>query len=136
MLIILRNNLSEIERLASTITQFGRENSFSDKTIFDINLALEEIVNNIILYAYEDKNEHQINIHVELEGAELVLEVIDDGVPFNPLEIPEPDIDKPLQERQLGGLGLFFVRNLTDELEYRRDKDKNIFIMRKKIQDD
>ena len=134
MLITLRNNLSEIERLAGTVMQFGRENSFSDKDIFDINLALEEVVNNIISYAYKDKNEHQINIHMELEGPELVLKVEDDGVPFNPLEVPEPDINKPLEERQPGGLGLFFVRNLTDKLEYRRDKDKNIFIMIKKIQ--
>jgi serine/threonine-protein kinase RsbW len=134
MLITLRNNLSEIERLASAVMQFGRDNSFSDKDIFDINLALEEVVNNIISYAYKDKNEHQINIHLELEGAELVLKVEDDGIPFNPLEVPEPDINKPLEDRQPGGLGLFFVRNMTYKMEYRRDKDKNIFIMRKKIQ--
>ena len=136
MLITLRNNLSEIERLANAVMQFGRENNFSDKVIFDINLALEEVVNNIISYAYKDKNEHQINIHMELEGPELVLKVEDDGVPFNPLEVPEPNIKKPLEERQPGGLGLFFIRNLIDKLEYRRDKDKNIFIIRKKIKDD
>jgi serine/threonine-protein kinase RsbW len=135
MMITLRNTLSEIERLANAVMQFGRKNSFSDKDIFDINLALEEVVNNIISYGYTDKNEHQINIHMELEGTELELRVEDDGVPFNPLEFPEPDINKPLEERQPGGLGLFFVRNLTYKLEYRRDKDKNIFIMRKKIQD-
>jgi serine/threonine-protein kinase RsbW len=135
MMITLRNTLSEIERLANAVMQFGRKNSFSDKDIFDINLALEEVVNNIISYGYTDKNEHQINIHMELEGTELELRVEDDGVPFNPLEVPEPDINKPLEERQPGGLGLFFVRNLTYKLEYRRDKDKNIFIMRKKIQD-
>jgi serine/threonine-protein kinase RsbW len=136
MLITLRNSLSEIERLADAVTQFGRENSFSDKSIFDINLVLEEIVNNIISYAYKDKNEHQIDIHVKLEGQDLVLKVEDDGIPFNPLEVPEPDINKPLEERQPGGLGLFFVRKLADELEYRRDKDKNILMVRKKIQDD
>jgi serine/threonine-protein kinase RsbW len=136
MLITLRNNLSEIERLANAVMQFGRKNNFSDKVIFEINLALEEVVNNIISYAYRDKNEHQINIHMELEGHELVLKVEDDGIPFNPLEVTEPDIKKPLEERQPGGLGLFFVRNLIDTLEYTRDKDKNIFIIRKKIKDD
>jgi len=136
MLITLRNNLSEIERLANAVMQFGRKNNFSDKVIFEINLALEEVVNNIISYAYRDKNEHQINIHMELEGHELVLKVEDDGIPFNPLEVTEPDIKKPLEERQPGGLGLFFVRKLIDTLEYRRDKDKNIFIIRKKINDD
>jgi len=134
MLITLSNNLAEIEKLASAVMQFGKENSLSDKDIFDINLALEEIVNNIISYGYKDNNEHHINIHLELEGAQLELRVEDDGIPFNPLEVPEPDINKPLKEREPGGLGLFFVRNLTDKLEYKRDQDKNIFIMKKKIQ--
>jgi serine/threonine-protein kinase RsbW len=134
ILITLKNKISEIERLADAVMKFGRENSFSDKVIFDINLALEEVVNNVISYAYKDKNEHQINIYMELEGQVLLLKVEDDGAPFNPFDVPEPDIDKPLEEREPGGLGLFFVRNLTDELEYKREKDRNILIMKKKIQ--
>ena len=136
MLITLKNNISEIERLANAVIQFGHENKFSDKVIFDVNLALEEVVNNVISYAYKDNNEHQINISMELEGQVLVLKVEDDGTPFNPLAAPEPDIDKPLEEREPGGLGLFFVRNMTDELEYKREKDRNILIMKKKIQED
>lgn len=136
MLLTLKNNLSEIERLANTVMQFGKDNNFSDKSIFDINLALEEVVNNVISYAYKDKNEHHITIHLELEGQELMLKVKDDGIPFNPLGVRELDINKPLEERQPGGLGLFFVRNLTDELEYKREKNKNILIMKKKIQED
>lgn len=136
MLLTLKNNLSEIESLANAVMQFGRENSLSDKSVFDINLVLEEVVNNIISYAYKDKNEHHITTHLELEGQELMLKVEDDGIPFNPLGVREPDIDKPLEEREPGGLGLFFVRNLTDELEYKREKDKNILIMKKKTQED
>lgn len=136
MLLTLKNNLSEIERLADAVMQFGRENSLSDKSVFDINLALEEVVNNIISYAYTDKNEHSITIRLELEGQELMLKVEDDGTPFNPLAVAEPDIGKPLEEREPGGLGLFFVRKLTDELEYKREHDRNVLIMKKKIQDD
>ena len=136
MLLTLKNDLSEIERLADAVMHFGRENSLSDESVFDINLALEEVVNNIISYAYTDKNEHHITIHLELEGQELILKVEDDGTPFNPLAVAEPDIDKPLEEREPGGLGLFFVRKLTDKLEYKREHDKNILIMKKKIQDD
>ena len=136
ILITLKNKISEIERLADAVMQFGKENNFSDKVIFDINLALEEVVNNVISYAYKDKNEHKINIYMELEGQVLLLKVEDDGIPFNPLAVAEPDIDKPLEEREPGGLGLFFVRQLTDELEYKRENDKNVLIMKKKIQDD
>lgn len=133
ILFTLKNKLAEIERLTNAIMKFGRENALSHKIIFDINLALEEVVNNIILYAYKDKKDHQIHIYLELGGTELMLKVEDDGIPFNPLEVPEPDINKPLEERQPGGLGLFFVRNLTDKLAYRRDRDKNILMMRKNI---
>jgi anti-sigma regulatory factor (Ser/Thr protein kinase) len=133
MLITLRNDLSEIERLANTVIQFGRKINLSDETIFDITLSLEEIINNIISYAYEDKREHQINVHVALKGPVLAFEVEDDGVPFNPLEVSQIDINKPVKDRQPGGLGLFFVRNLMDELAYRREKNMNIFTMKKKI---
>jgi serine/threonine-protein kinase RsbW len=136
MLITLKNNISEIERLAKAVLQFGRENRFSDKLIFDVNLILEEVVNNVISYAYKDNNEHKISISMELEGQVLVLKVEDDGTPFNPLAVPEPDIDKPLEEREPGGLGLFLVRKITDELGYKREKDRNILIMKKKIQQD
>jgi serine/threonine-protein kinase RsbW len=136
MLITLKNNISEIERLANAVLQFGRDNRFSDKLIFDVNLVLEEVVNNVISYAYKDNNEHEISISMELEGQVLVLKVEDDGTPFNPLAVPEPDIDKPLEEREPGGLGLFLVRKMTDELGYKREKDRNILIMKKKIQED
>jgi serine/threonine-protein kinase RsbW len=136
MLITLKNNISEIERLANAVLQFGHDNRFSDKLIFDVNLVLEEVVNNVISYAYKDNNEHEISISMELEGQVLVLKVEDDGTPFNPLAVPEPDIDKPLEEREPGGLGLFLVRKMTDELGYKREKDRNILIMKKKIQED
>jgi len=61
------------------------------------------------------------------------VEVEDDGRQFNPLELPEPDLEKKLEERPIGGLGIHLVRNLMDELEYRRTHNKNILIMKKKI---
>jgi anti-sigma regulatory factor (Ser/Thr protein kinase) len=133
MRITLKNDLSEIHRVADAVILFGGENSFPDESISDITLALEEIITNIISYAYEDKEEHQIHVQFALEGPVLVLEVQDDGIPFNPLEVSEVDINQPFEERQPGGLGLFFVRNLTDEMAYRREEDTNILTMKKKI---
>lgn len=128
----LKNNLSEIERLGQTVTEFGELYNLSSKIIFAVNLALEEVVTNIISYGYEDKNEHQINVCIFLEGNELTVEVQDDGRPFNPLEAPEPDTRKPLQDRQIGGLGIHLVRNLMDGLEYSREEGKNLLVMKKK----
>ena len=131
--LILKNDISEIEGLAKAIVDFGKENNLSDKVIYDINLALEEVVGNIISYGYEDNSEHQIIIHFGLRDKELILEVTDDAKPFNPLEVPEPDIEKPIEERQVGGLGIYLVRKLMDKVEYKREQGKNILVMKKEI---
>ena len=128
----LKNNLSEIERLSQIVTEFGGLNNLSPKVLFAVNLALEEILTNIISYGYEDNNEHVIVIRLSLKDEELVAEVEDDGRPFNPLEVPEPDISRPLEDRKIGGLGIHLVRNLMDGLEYRRYGGKNISVMKKR----
>ena len=131
--LILKNDLSEIQRLAKTIAKFGKKHHLSDRVIYHINLALEEVVTNIISYAYEDNNEHHIIVHIGLKDNQLILEVKDDGKLFNPLEVPTPDIDTPLEERQVGGLGIYLVHSSMDTLEYKREQGKNILAMKKNI---
>jgi anti-sigma regulatory factor (Ser/Thr protein kinase) len=128
----LKNNVGELERLSQILTQFGETNNLSPKVLFAINLALEEILTNIINYGYKDNYEHEIKLAISLEHDELTVKVEDDGQAFNPLRAPEPDIDKPLQNRPIGGLGIHLVRNLMDELEYRRWEGRNILVMKKK----
>ena len=128
----LKNNITEIERLSKIVAEFGENNNLSSKVLYALNLALEEILTNIISYGYEDNNEHHIVIRLSLKDEELVAEVEDDGRPFNPLEVPEPDISRPLEDRQIGGLGIHLVRNLMDGLEYSRHEAKNLLVMKKK----
>ena len=130
---ILRNDLSEITNLAHNVREFGERNKLSDKIISDLTLALEERVVNVISYAYQDSIGHDITINISLKDKELILEVKDGGQPFNPLEVPEPDIQKPLEERKVGGLGIFLINTLMDEVEYRREEGLNILLMKKKI---
>ena len=70
---------------------------------------------------------------MSLVDNELVVKVEDDGREFNPLELPEPDLEQKLEERPIGGLGIHLVRNLMDELDYKRTHNKNILTMKKKI---
>ena len=128
----LKNNITEIERLSKIVAEFGENNNLSSKVLYALNLALEEILTNIISYGYGDNNEHHIVIRLSLKDEELVAEVEDDGRPFNPLEVPEPDISRPLEDRQIGGLGIHLVRNLMDGLEYSRHEAKNLLVMKKK----
>src|SRR5262245_33106266 len=73
------------------------------------NLAIEELITHCIKYGYDDQKEHVIEIEWKLSAHELVLTVTDDGHPFNPLELPEPDTSLPVQERAIGGLGIHLL---------------------------
>jgi anti-sigma regulatory factor (Ser/Thr protein kinase) len=73
-------------------------------------------------------------VRADLTDGELVIEVEDDGRPFNPLQIPPPDMDRPLEQRSVGGLGLHLVRELTSSIEYTRREEKNHLVMRKKTE--
>jgi anti-sigma regulatory factor (Ser/Thr protein kinase) len=127
----LKNDLSEIERLSQIVTEFAKRNHLPSRVLFDLNLALEEVLTNVISYGYQDSNEHQIIIRICLENGELTAVVEDDGQPFNPLEVPEPDLEKTLEERPVGGLGIYLTRKLMDELEYKQQGGKNILVMKK-----
>jgi serine/threonine-protein kinase RsbW len=132
----LKNDLAELERLSQAIADFAAGSGLPAKFLFDINLALEEIVTNVISYGYEDDREHAITVRFLLEQEELTAEVEDDARPFNPLDAPEPDLDRPLEERPIGGLGIHLVRKVMDRLEYRRQDGKNILIMKKRVKED
>ncbi|MGQ0592993.1 MAG: ATP-binding protein [Gammaproteobacteria bacterium] len=129
----LKSDLAELERLAQIVAEFGERHRLSSQALFHANLALEEILANVISYAYGDSKEHHISVCLLVEEGELTVEVEDDGRPFNPLEAPEPDIQKPLEERRAGGLGIHLVRNLMDRLEYQRQDGRNLLIMVKKV---
>ncbi|MCK4255306.1 ATP-binding protein, partial [candidate division WOR-3 bacterium] len=129
----LRNNVSEIDKLRLILSEFGKINNLSQNILFKMNLALEETVTNIIKYAYNDDTEHVILIHISLSGGTLTAEIEDNGKPFNPLNSPKPDINKPIEYRTIGGLGIHIVRNLMDKIEYRRDRNKNFLILRKGV---
>ncbi|MBI2470807.1 MAG: ATP-binding protein [Planctomycetes bacterium] len=131
----IKNNLSELERLSQTVEAFGEANNLSPKILYALNLSLDEIITNVIYYGYNDANEHQIIIRILLKDEELTVEVEDDGKPFNPLEAEKPDLEKPLEERQVGGLGIHLVTNLMDTLEYKRQEGKNLLVMKKKTKE-
>lgn len=126
----LKNNLSELESLNKVVAEFAERHHLSSKVLLNLSLALEEILTNVISYAYDDNDEHQIMVRLFLEQGQLKVEVEDDGRPFNPLEAPEPDLNKSLEERSIGGLGIHFVRKLMDELEYRREEGRNLFLIK------
>lgn len=132
--IVLDNDLSEIAELHREVEHFGEKCSLSSKTQFELNLILEEVLANIISYAYADNRRHEIVVRADLGNGEVVIEVEDDGRPFNPLQSPPPDLEQPLEQRKAGGLGLYLVRELTSSIEYTRREEKNHLVMKKKVE--
>ncbi len=83
--------------------------------------------------ASEQRTSDEILIEVNVEGDRLMIDIRDDGAPFDPLSIPEPDLSVELEERQIGGLGMYFVRSLLDNIEYRRSNGWNVVSLEKRL---
>lgn len=108
------------------ITDRAKAIGFEDKTINQIKLASEEVLVNIINYAYPDKEGNIEISYILNDNKSLKIEIVDWGVAFDPLSLPEPDINAPLEDREIGGLGVYLVRNIMDEVNYKREEDRNI----------
>ncbi len=128
-----RNSLSELERIGQVTTEFGQRHHLPEQLVFEVNLALEEVLVNIISYGYDDQNEHEIVLHLSIQDGEVQAEVEDDGWPFNPLEVAVPDVGQSVEERPIGGLGVHLVRQVMDAIEYTRQQGKNRLVMKKRI---
>ena len=133
MNVVVANNISEIERLHSIVSQFCKEHGLSSEVEGDLSLAIEEILVNVIRYGHPEGGEHDILVWLSMEQDCVIAAVEDDGVPFNPLGAPEPDLDSPIETRRIGGLGIHLVRHVTDGLEYSRDQGRNRLVMRKHV---
>ena len=129
----LKNNLNELEKLTRLVDEFGEKNRLAPDDLYALHLSLDEVLTNIISYGYSDVNEHLIAICIALKDKELIAEVEDDGNPFDPSEVPEPDLEQPLEKRAIGGLGIHLVRKMIDALEYRRKDGKNLLTMKRKV---
>jgi anti-sigma regulatory factor (Ser/Thr protein kinase) len=129
----IRNDLEEMARLREAVVGFAHEKSLSEDIVFALDLCLEELVTNVIFYGYEDQNQHSIDVSLNLVDGSLILQIIDDGKEFDPTHLPEPNLDIPLEERKIGGLGVHLVRNYVDSMEYKREDGQNILTIKKKV---
>ena len=101
---------------------------------FKLRLSIEETVENVVQYAYKDGiGWMEVGTDLDKNGLTLTITLKDAGKPFNPLEKPDPDINLPLEERAIGGLGIFLCKQLMDEVLYRYEDGCNILTMKKGI---
>ena len=124
--ITLENKMGELATLASALKSFGDASRISKGVMYDVSLVIEELFTNIVSYGYKDARVHTIKIDIRVDGREVEIQIEDDAIPFNPLEAPGIDAEKPLEERQIGGLGLHLVREMVDKISYERVDGKNV----------
>jgi sigma-B regulation protein RsbU (phosphoserine phosphatase) len=131
--VTMKNQLSEMVGVLAALDQFVAEHQIPAESGKKVKLAFDEFLNNIVSYGFPDGGEHEIDVSVEKFDQRLTITIIDDGVPFNPFQKETPDLDASLEDRQIGGVGIHLVRELMDEVSYRRGVDRNIVTLIKNL---
>ena len=126
------NDLREIAVAADKVDEFCSVNGILPATAYAVNLSVDELLTNTISYGYEDSGEHRIDLMIRLDGDVLAVEISDDGIEFAPDSADDPDTNAAIEDRPIGGLGIFLTRQMMDGFDYRRDGGRNIVTLTKK----
>ena len=131
--LLIHNDIQQIPQLAGFVEAIAQEKKLDHSLSLSLNLALEEAVSNVIMYAYPDGTDGLVDIEAIIRDDSLSLIVSDSGIPFNPTEVPDADITLGAEDRPVGGLGIYLVRSIMDSVSYERTEGKNILTMIKKL---
>ena len=123
----LHNDVAEVPLLAEWVEQLGEELGLEMPEVFQLNLALEEAVVNVMNYAYEDSG--LIDLSAKVVDSEIVFVLEDSGKAFDPTKVDDPDITLSAEDRDIGGLGIFLVQQLMSSVTYSREDGKNVLTM-------
>ena len=131
----LANDLQAIAGIAARIDAFCEARNLSPQIAYAVNLSVDEILTNTIGYGYDDDGAHRIALTLRREEGTLVVVIVDDARAFDSSLATDPDTESPLEERALGGLGLFLVQQMMDGVDYRRQDGRNIVTLTKSTAD-
>ncbi len=109
------DNLALIREFTRTAAE---KSGFSEETTGKIILAVDEACTNIIKHAYKNSSEGEINILVKFEDGKFIISITDEGLHFDPMQVPEPDLQEFVKEKRVGGLGIYLIRKMMDEVRY------------------
>jgi anti-sigma regulatory factor (Ser/Thr protein kinase) len=131
----LKNDLSELKALHRHLNNWGGDIGLPADSISRINICLDELFTNIVLYGLKDDLEHIIELTLNGDNKLVIINIEDDGIPFNPLEKIDPDFPENIESAKIGGLGILIIRKLMDNVCYERKQGKNKLTMKKFIQE-
>lgn len=124
--IAIPNDQAEIAKVIAAFEVFAEENDVPTPLAMKFGIVFDELLSNVISYAFDDGVAHVIDVNFEMSGKRITVTIADDGRPFDPLTVDKPDTVTALEERDIGGLGIHLVRNLVADVTYERRIDKNV----------
>lgn len=129
-------DLAEIDRVNAAFADFAETQDLPPKICRTMRVVFDELLNNTISYGFRERQAGEITVDVELSGNQLTVTISDDGKHFDPLLAEPPDTGRSTQQRQIGGLGIYLVRQAMDEVRYERLADRNVLTLEKTITED
>lgn len=129
----IENKLEQLTLLSGYVEELCEELNLGPELVFNFNLVLEEAMTNVVMYAYPEGETHTIDLTATLQGKELVFVLKDTGTPFDPTQVPDVDTSLSAEEREIGGLGIFLIKQIMDRVEYQYIDNHNVLTMAKNI---
>jgi len=126
-------DMAGLEKADKTLDELALAVQLPEETLFQVRLVLEEVLMNVISYGAGDGAVPHVQLNMAQKDGTLSLEIADNGIAFDPLQLPAPDLDAEIDDRPIGGLGIFLVRELMDSVTYRRDGDWNRLMVTKTV---
>lgn len=126
--IVVPANLDEIPKISEDIEEILSSQHFSADEMLDVQLAVEEVIANVINHGYAGKT-GSVGIRCDASPEKITIEISDSARAFNPLTVPEPDVSKDIEDRRIGGLGIFLVRRVMDSVTYQYRNHKNVLTL-------
>lgn len=126
MLLKLKTDISEIVRVCDEVQKFCISHDITESSYNDLIFMLDELLTNVINYAYSDGQTHIFSLQLEHGNSRVTAVIEDGGCPFNPVIHGNPDVESSLEDRQIGGLGIFLVKQISEKIEYQRINEKNV----------
>ncbi len=129
----ITNQRDQVDTVRKFFDDYSKENKLTEKTVHDIQMALDELLTNIVNYGYEDSDEHKIDVRFGINDDAVRVEIIDDSKPYNILEQENPDISLSVEDKPIGGLGIFLIKKLMSNVDYYTEEGKNHLVMIKEL---
>ena len=131
--IVLKNDVVEVNRLVTFVEDACKAAHMDEATSFNIGLAMEEAVVNVMRYGYPEGTKGEVQVKTFTSDGKLTFEISDDGKPFDPTTVEDPDMSLSARQRPIGGLGIYLMRQFMDSMNYRREGDRNVLTLSKNL---